>query len=317
MTPTLDSLIKAIRDRSTEPLLQLDAASTTADELDELGDALLNHFVDRCRRSGHSWSEIGGHLGVTRQAAQKRFFDPAGPGIAQERLTARARESLEQAQVEARGLRHNYIGTEHLLLGLIDTADGVAAHVLRSHAVDRPAVLAAVNAPAVAAMPTSDLPYTPRARKSLEDAVAASVALGHNYVGTEHILLGVAQSNGSVAEHVLSENGASPDVLRAEVIKELDAHTTTAAPAPKLAEHTGKYRALWQWLTRQQQTRIQTTFGDLEEVIGFSLPRSSRDHEPHWYIYQGSAVARAIIDAGWRARDVNLSAETLTLVKEP
>src|SRR3954454_14290981 len=101
MTPTLDSLIKTVQDRSPEPLLQLDAASTTAAELGDLGDALLNHFVDRCRRSGHSWSEIAAVLGVTRQAAQKRFFDPAGPGITQERLTERARTSLELAQSEA------------------------------------------------------------------------------------------------------------------------------------------------------------------------------------------------------------------------
>lgn len=84
---------------------------------------------------------------------RKRLFDPAGSGIAQERLPGRARASLGLAQSEARGLGYNYVGTEHLVLGLIDVADGVAPGVPNSYALDRSAVLAAITAPAVGAVP--------------------------------------------------------------------------------------------------------------------------------------------------------------------
>jgi hypothetical protein len=80
-------------------------------------------------------------------------------------------------------------------------------------------------------------------------------------------------------------------------------------------EHTGKYRPLWEWLTRQPGDEIKTTFAAIENVLDFPLPRSSRDHLPHWYGYKGSAVARAIIDAGWRAHNVDLKAETVTLTR--
>jgi hypothetical protein len=88
-------------------------------------------------------------------------------------------------------------------------------------------------------------------------------------------------------------------------------------PARTVKEHTGKYRPLWQWLTRQEQPEIDATFSELEEVLGFPLPPSCREHQPHWYGYDGSAVARAIIDAGWRARNVNVANESLTLTRNP
>jgi hypothetical protein len=80
-------------------------------------------------------------------------------------------------------------------------------------------------------------------------------------------------------------------------------------------KHTGKYRPLWEWLTRRDESEINATFSDLEDVLGFSLPPSCREHQPHWYGYDGSAVARAIIDAGWRARNVNVATESLTLTR--
>jgi hypothetical protein len=84
---------------------------------------------------------------------------------------------------------------------------------------------------------------------------------------------------------------------------------------PVVHEHTGKYRPLWEWLNKQQDYQVKTTFSEIEHVLGFSLPRSSHVHLPHWYGYKGSAVARAIIDAGWRAHNVDLKAETLTLTR--
>ena len=80
--------------------------------------------------------------------------------------------------------------------------------------------------------------------------------------------------------------------------------------------HHGKYLKLFEWLRRQRQPAITVSFTRVEEILGFPLPPSSRRHLPHWYGYKGSAVARAIIDAGWRATEVNLTAERVTFVKD-
>jgi hypothetical protein len=94
------------------------------------------------------------------------------------------------------------------------------------------------------------------------------------------------------------------------------AHSTHTRRDMGTKEHHGKYRALWAWLRSQTEPQVQATFSEIERVLGFSLPASSRAHMPHWYSYEGSAVARAIIDAGWRARSVDLNAQRLTLVRE-
>lgn len=83
------------------------------------------------------------------------------------------------------------------------------------------------------------------------------------------------------------------------------------------AEHVGKYRPLWAWLRRHDRREIRIAFSNLEGQAGVVLPNSSRDHLPHWYSYQGSAVARAIIDAGWHASRIDLEAQTVTLVPRP
>jgi hypothetical protein len=89
------------------------------------------------------------------------------------------------------------------------------------------------------------------------------------------------------------------------------------APRQSRQSHTGKYRPLWEWLVRQDRRPISVTFSDIERVLGFQLPDSCRSHVPHWHSYDGSAVARAIIDAGWRARQVQLNSGTVTFVPEP
>src|ERR1700728_4228989 len=128
-SPTLQELIDGVRAGAPddEALLQLSQASRTVGDLEQVGDALLGHFVDQCRRSGHSWSEISGALGVSKQAAHKRFtFD--APTL--QRFTERARTVLSQSQLEAHRLGHGFVGTEHILLALLEVADGVAARIL-------------------------------------------------------------------------------------------------------------------------------------------------------------------------------------------
>ncbi|WP_329484221.1 DUF262 domain-containing HNH endonuclease family protein [Kribbella sp. NBC_01484] len=86
-------------------------------------------------------------------------------------------------------------------------------------------------------------------------------------------------------------------------------------PAGQQVVHTGKYEPLWRWLRNFDGREARLTFSEIEQILGFSLPDSSRNHLPHWYSYEGSAVARAIIDAGWKATQVQLAAETVTLVR--
>lgn len=95
-----------------------------------------------------------------------------------------------------------------------------------------------------------------------------------------------------------------------------DAEAVPAAPRPARREHHGKYQALYHWLRDRDDDLFATTFTEIEAVLGFPLPASSRAHLPHWYGYEGSAVARAIIDAGWRARNVDLANESLLLVRD-
>ena len=81
------------------------------------------------------------------------------------------------------------------------------------------------------------------------------------------------------------------------------------------ASHDGKYRPLWEYLRGLREPRLRMSFNEIERVLGFPLPPSSRHHQPHWYGYKGSAVARAIIDAGWKAQDLDLAGEQVTFVK--
>jgi uncharacterized protein YjiS (DUF1127 family) len=216
---TLDGLIREVKAASDDVLAQLEVASGKATELTDLGDALLNHFVDRCRRSGATWAEIGEHLGVTRQAVQKRFVDSVGDGVTFERFTMRARQALDRAQEEAKNLQHNYVGTEHELLALFEVGEGIAARALADLGVTREAVEREVLArvgkgPKPVAGP---FPFTPRARKVLEEAVNAALDLGHNYIGTEHLLLGLFRGQSGLAMQVLESLGATKDLTKQSV----------------------------------------------------------------------------------------------------
>src|ERR1051325_4300664 len=110
-----------------------------------------------------------------------------------ERFTDRARRVVVLAQEEARMLSHNYIGTEHILLGLIHEGEGVAAKALESLGISLEAVRAQVEAP------SGHIPFTPRAKKVLELSLREALQLGHNYIGTEHILLGLIREGEGVA----------------------------------------------------------------------------------------------------------------------
>jgi len=144
-----------------------------------------------------------------------------------ERFSDRARRVVVLAQEEARMLGHNYIGTEHLLLGLIHEGDGLAAHALRGMDVDLDTLRQEVEAligRGQQPMPGGHIPFTPRAKKSLELALREMVQLGHNYIGTEHILLGLLREGDGVAAQVLRRRGIELNTVRQEVIRLLHGH---------------------------------------------------------------------------------------------
>jgi prophage maintenance system killer protein len=139
-----------------------------------------------------------------------------------QRFTDRARRAVHLAQEEARLLRHNYIGTEHLLLGLLDEGEGIAAQALGSLGISLEAVRAQVEQIIGHGQttPVGHIPFTPRAKKVLELSLREALQLGHNYVGTEHLLLGLLREGEGVAAQVLARLGADHARVR-EVVLEL------------------------------------------------------------------------------------------------
>jgi ATP-dependent Clp protease ATP-binding subunit ClpC len=144
-----------------------------------------------------------------------------------QRFTDRARRVVVRAQEEARTLNHSYLGTEHLLLALThESTGGLGAGVLESLGIGLEAVRQRVEEVTGRGQqaPAGRIPFTPQAKKVLELALQESRALGHNYIGTEHILLGVIHEGDGVAAHVLSELGADLDGAREQVIRLLAEH---------------------------------------------------------------------------------------------
>lgn len=199
----LDDLIEAIKKARTQPLDQLSDAVIAADHLGDIADHLIGHFVDQARRSGASWTEIGKSMGVSKQAVQKRFVTKESdqpldldPSQGFSRFTARARNVVAAASNEAREARNTHVGPEHLTLGLLAEPDGLAVRALTARGADA----ARVREAAAAALPPGAdelpeiAPYDARARKALELTFREALRLGHNYIGTEHILLALLEA---------------------------------------------------------------------------------------------------------------------------
>jgi len=228
----LDDLIAQVD--GTEPLQRLSSAMGVKAEVDELADALIGHFVDQARRAGHSWSEIGAAMGVSKQAAQQRHTSerPAkrswlrglGDGTLFTRFTPRARTSVREANDAAVELRHGELGTEHLLLGLLAVSEGIAGRSLASMGVTRADVAAKLE-PGEAERKRERAPFTPLAKSALAGAMQEALKLGHNYIGTEHILLALVEMDDGLAGKILGELGVTKERARADVIERLNTMT--------------------------------------------------------------------------------------------
>jgi hypothetical protein len=233
--PDLQQLINTIKTDagSDDELEQLATAAATISELTTTGDAALGFFVDRARGAGKSWVEISAVLGVSKQAAHKRFADSWTARPAFERYTQRARSVVQAAADIARARHHNFVGTEHLLLGMYKEPGSVATKVLVQHGITEESVLRAVDAQSPAAEPSPEsstdpstepkdvdaenLPYTRRAAHVLQGAVGEALTLGHNYVGTEHLLLAFYRDQAGIATKILLEQGLDESAAWADI----------------------------------------------------------------------------------------------------
>ena len=159
-----------------------------------------------------------------------------------ERFTDRARRVVVLAQEEARLLKHHYIGTEHILLGLIHEGDGVAAKALESLGISLEAVRSQVEKiiGKGKSEPGSHIPFTPRAKKVLEFSLREALQLGHNYIGTEHILMGLIREGEGVAAQVLTKLGANLSRVRKEVINLLSDYPGPRGNRPGSRTRRGK-----------------------------------------------------------------------------
>jgi Clp amino terminal domain, pathogenicity island component len=224
----LDDLIDAITKVHSDALDQLTDAVLAADHLGEIADHLIGHFVDRARRSGASWSDIGRSMGVSKQAAQKRFvakgeapdLDPA-QGFS--RFTQRARNVVMAAQEEARTAGNATITPAHLVLGLLSEPEGLGAKAVTGQGIDPERV----RSTAVATLPAAVeeipelIPFDAQAQKALELTFRVALRLGHNYIGTEHILLALLEAEDGTG--VLAGLGVDRDRAEADVTAALAA----------------------------------------------------------------------------------------------
>ncbi|MEU2669556.1 Clp protease N-terminal domain-containing protein [Streptomyces sp. NPDC007164] len=225
----LDELIEAIKKVHTDALDQLSDAVIAADHLGDVADHLIGHFVDQARRSGASWTDIGKSMGVTRQAAQKRFVakDPGevsdlDPSQGFSRFTPRAKNVVMAAQNEALAAHNNEVGTQHLVLGLLSEPEGLAAAFVKAQGITLEAVREAATEalpPAVTGELPEIVPYDAGARKALELTFREALRMGHNYIGTEHILLALLEQEDGTG--VLTDLGIDKAAAEAGIAEAL------------------------------------------------------------------------------------------------
>jgi len=188
-----------------------------------------------------------------------------------ERFSDRARRVVVLAQEEARMLEHDYIGTEHILLGLIHEGEGTAARSLQALGVDLETVRGEVEALIGRGQQPvkGHIPFTPRAKKALELALREMVHLGHDYIGTEHLLLGLVREGDGVAAQVLRQRGLELNRVRQEVIRQLHGYPAGEGRGRRRAPWTrsGGEGAMLEEISRQLRA-IGVRLSAIEEKLG-------------------------------------------------
>ncbi|MEU5692594.1 Clp protease N-terminal domain-containing protein [Actinosynnema sp. NPDC020468] len=228
----LTDLIVTVAQEAREPLTRLAAAVELSARLGELGDHLIGHFVDEARRSGASWTDIGESIGVTKQAAQKRFVPKESTRPDFGRYTDRARRVVVLARHHARYSTH--VGTGHLLLGLLDESGGQAAKTVAALEASEGTtrlVLLHELAGAPEERP-DDQQFTAHAKKASELAVRASLRLGQPFVGTEHVLLGLLAEPDCTAARALAQTGVTAHAAEKHIRAEFE-RAISDVPRPR------------------------------------------------------------------------------------
>ena len=226
----LDDLINVIKKAHDEPLDQLTDAVLAAESLGEIADHLIGHFVDQARRSGASWTDIGKCMGVTKQAAQKRFVPKADaaaldPEAGFGRFTPRARNTVVAAQNEAHQAGNAEITPDHLLLGLLTEGQGLSSMLIKAQGVEPDTLRAAVTLPERKDDVPQLIPFSGPAKKVLELTFREALRLGHNYIGTEHILLALLEHEDG--DGPLHSAGIDKDRAEVDLIRILSSMTVT------------------------------------------------------------------------------------------
>ena len=216
--PEVERLVAAARRRarSSQPLDRLRAAVDVADEVSQASQEALDRFVAEARDAKHSWAEIGAVLDVTRQAAQQRFSRAPSAGVPwPPNTSAMVQAAFLVAQEEARALGHNYLGTEHVLVGLLSQSDGLAAHVLSDAGIAREAVVGRIEQIIGRGGERcwESLGVTPKVKRALEAAQGEARRLGHRCANTEHLLIGLCRSEDSAAVRILDDLGAPRETV--------------------------------------------------------------------------------------------------------
>ena len=222
MPESLGALIAEVEATSPapEPLAMLATAAATVEEVNDTADALLSHFVDRSRRAGHSWTEIGSALGVTKQAVRKRFTpEPQRPPGWERFSDALRRVTSDHAQAAADELGNNYIATEHLLIGFWGEPKSVALRILEAAGLTRADVIASVDEIIPRGLPQSkgDPAVSPRAWVAIANTPRVADSVGSEQVDTEHLLLSLTRGIGGVAEMILSKAGLDEQTVHAAI----------------------------------------------------------------------------------------------------
>jgi hypothetical protein len=211
----LDDLISHVLAQHPDggALQHLSDAVTTSSHLGDVADHLIGHFVDQARRSGATWTEIGQHMGVSKQAAQQRFVprgstDVDPPKGLFRRFTQRARHVVELARTEAQERGASEVTNEHVVLGLLGEPEGLAAQAITAVGVEleqvRFAVEVALGAPGKRA---KSVRFGRGPKKTMELALREALHMGHNYIGTEHLLLGLLRNDKERAAKLLIDLG--------------------------------------------------------------------------------------------------------------
>jgi len=234
----LDELIAYVKNQDGTALDHVSSAVRISEHLGELADHLIGHFVDQARKTGASWTDIGQSMGVTKQAAQKRFVAkapdwadllsgafPQDP-VKFSRFTDRAKRTVIAARQEAIRYRNEQVLPGHVALGLLHEPEGLAAQAIQALGVPPDAAREALGAALPGAMEgvrrPGHIPFDSRAKKVLELALREALTLGHNYIGTEHILLAVLDDEESSGGGALTGLGISKERAREWLVPEIE-----------------------------------------------------------------------------------------------